>query len=88
MPTVSSSTVMVSTTLVCSENRRNRRFCAMFSITTNPSPPQIVSAEVSSSMGTWFRYTARLLPPIRSKPALLNAETEWNTLSHTAFPTG
>ena len=61
----------------------------ILSQTTNPSPPTIISTEIVINTTGLLKNVIRLLPlaniPIKSKPALQNAETEWKSPNHMAL---
>ena len=75
-----------STSFVSSANRLQRRLITMSATIAAPSPPRITSIEIGTSTAGSSAKPVRLRnPPIRSKPALLNAEIEWNRPCHAAW---
>ena len=88
MPASSRTAVVKSTSLVSSARRVQRRLPSTSPTIATPRPPRKIRTPRGTKTGGSSANPLRLAkPPIRSKPALLNAETEWNRPCHAAFAT-
>jgi hypothetical protein len=88
VPPTRSTAVMSSVILVCTLQRRGRRRSRRTSRTTGrPSPPTIVATQIGMQIhGSATKSISD--SENRAKPALLYAETAWNTPCHSAWPRG
>ena len=80
--------VMTSTTLLCIRYFLMFLLCVMISFQVRkPIPPSTIRRQTGMITPGFPLYAVReenfpLCAPIRSKPALLNAEMEWKTAIH------
>ena len=88
MPASSSTAVVERTSLVSRAMRAQRRLPRASPTIATPRPPRKIRTPRGTKTNGSSANPLRLAkPPIRSKPALLNAEIEWNRPCHAAFAT-
>ncbi|MPM44007.1 hypothetical protein SDC9_90685 [bioreactor metagenome] len=87
VPSRIKNTVPVSTSLVCRRSRRISRAFLKLMMTPKPRPPDTINPMMTSSTnGSWLYTVMERKPPIRSNPALQNAEMLWKIENQIPLP--